>query len=68
MTHNGSYQLSKVSEGQIEEGISTKGRINLSTEQFPTILFFFFNNFQQLACSTAINRIPSLIRPEVSGF
>ena len=41
MTQNGTYWLSKVSEGQIEEGISTKGRINFSTEQFATILFFF---------------------------
>ena len=49
MTQNGTYWLSKVSEGQIEEGISTKGRINFSTEQFATILFFFksiFNNWQ----------------------
>lgn len=48
MTHNGSYQLSKVSEGQIEEGISSKGRINLSTEQFATILFFFFEQFSTI--------------------
>ena len=41
MTQNGTYWLSKVSEGQIEEGISTKGRINFSIEQFATILFFF---------------------------
>ena len=40
MTQNGTYWLSKVSEGQIEEGISTKGRINFSTEHFATILFF----------------------------
>lgn len=49
MTQNGTYWLSKVSEGQIEEGKSTNGRINFSTEQFPTILFFFLVNFQQLA-------------------
>ena len=42
MTQNGIYWLSKVSEGEIEEGISTKGRINFSTEQFATILFFFY--------------------------
>ena len=48
MTQNGTYWLSKVSEGQIEEGISAKGRINFSTEQFATILFFksIFNNWQ----------------------
>ena len=48
MTQNGTYWLSKVSEGQIEEGISTKGRMNFSTE-FATIPFFFqsiFNNWQ----------------------
>ena len=41
MTQNGTYWLSKVSKGQIEEGISTKGGINFSTEQFATILFFY---------------------------
>ena len=49
MTQNGTYWLSKVSEGQIEDGKSTKGQINFSTEQFATILFFFLVNFQQLA-------------------
>ena len=67
MTQNGTYWLSEVSEGQIEEGISTKGRINFSTEQFATS-FFFLVNFQQLACSSAINRILSLIRPEAFRF
>ena len=56
MTQNGTYWLSKVSEGQIEEGKSTKGRINFSTEQFATILFFFF-----LSKFSKIGRIRSLL-------
>ena len=49
MTQNGTYWLSKVSKGQIEEGISTKGGISFSTEQFATILFLsIFNNWPAL--------------------
>ena len=45
MTQNGTYWLSKVSEGQIEEGISTKGRIT-SPQNSLQQSFFFLVNFQ----------------------